>query len=101
MTTLVGENMRSLGKSVNNLEKAQMLEAHYLKQIQALIELHEGQNELGRFIYGNENTLQSILSRAKNSKLKDKFKTPWKLMSLYRVLHDYDLVKKKSRGNAV
>lgn len=80
---------------MTNLEKAKTLEADYLKQIQDLIELHEGQNELGRFIYGNENTLQSILSRAKNSKLKDKFKTPWKLMSLYRVLLDYDLVKKK------
>ena len=73
-----------------------MLEADYLKQIQNLIELHNGQNQLGIFIYGNENTLQSILSRAKNSTLKDKYKTPWKLMSLYRVLHDYDLVKKKS-----
>lgn len=86
---------------MNNLEKAKMLEAHYLKQIQNLIELHNGQNQLGIYIYGNENTLQSILSRAKNSTLKDKYKTPWKLMSLYRVLHDYDLVKKKSRGNAV
>jgi len=86
---------------MNNLEKAQMLETHYLKQIQNLIELHEGQNQLGIYIYGNENTLQSILSRAKNSTLKDKFKTPWKLMALYRVLHDYDLVKKKARGNAV
>lgn len=80
---------------MTNLEKAQMLEAHYLKQIQNLIELHNGQNQLGIYIYGNENTLQSILRRAKNSTLKDKNKTPWKLMSLYRVLLDYDLIKKR------
>ena len=80
---------------MNNLQKAKILEADYLNQIQNLIKLHEGQNELGRFIYGNENTLQSILSRAKNSKLKDENKTPWKLMSFYRVLHDYELAKKK------
>lgn len=82
---------------MNNLEKAKTLEADYLKQIQDLIKLHEGQNQLGIFIYGNENTLQSILSRAKNSTLKDKNKTPWKLMSLYRVLLDYNLVKKGAR----
>ena len=57
---------------MTNLQKAQMLEADYLKQIQNLIELHNGQNQLGIYIYGNENTLQSILSRAKNSTLKYK-----------------------------
>lgn len=75
---------------MNNLEKAKTLETHYLKQIQNLIELHEGQNQLGIYIYGNENTLQSKLSRAKNS-------TPWKLMTYCQILLDYDLVKKKAR----
>ena len=89
MTTLVGENMRSLGKSVNNLEKAQMLEAHYLKQIQKLIKIAGSQNQLSIFLYGNENTLQSKLIRAKKS-------TPWKLMTYCQILLDYDLVKKKA-----
>jgi len=84
-----------------NLQKAKTLEADYLKQIQILIKEAGSQNQLSIFLYGNENTLQSILSRAKNSTLKDKFKTPWKLMALYRVLHDYDLAQKKARGNAV
>lgn len=79
---------------MTNLEKAKTLEADYLKQIQKLIDSHEGQNQLGIYIYGNENTLQSKLSRAKNS-------TPWKLMTYCQILLDYDLVKKKARGNAV
>lgn len=94
MTTLVGGNMRSLEKSVNNLQKAKTLEADYLKQIQKLTKEAGGQNQLSIFVYGNENTLQSKLSRAKNS-------TPWKLMTYCQILLDYDLVKKKSRGNAV
>ena len=71
------------------IEKAKTLEADYLKQIKNLIELHEGQNQLGIYIYGNENTLQSKLIRAKKS-------TPWKLMTYCQILLDYDLVKKKA-----
>lgn len=76
---------------MNNLEKAKTLEADYLKQVQNLIKEAGGQNQLSIFIYGNENTLQSKLIRAKKS-------TPWKLMTYCQVLLDYDLVKKK-KGN--
>jgi hypothetical protein len=79
---------------MNNLQKAKMLESDYCSQIQKLIKIAGSQNQLSIFLYGNENTLQSKLSRAKNS-------TPWKLMTYCQVLLDYDLVKKKSRGNAV
>lgn len=79
---------------MNNLQKAKMLEADYLKQIQKLIKIAGSQNQLSIFLYGNEDTLQSKLIRAKNS-------TPWKLMTYCQILLDYDLVKKKSRGNAV
>ena len=77
---------------MTNLQKAKKLEADYLKQIQKLIKEAGGQNQLSIFLYGNENTLQSKLIRAKNS-------TPWKLMTYCQVLLDYDLVKKKARGN--
>ena len=79
---------------MTNLQKAKTLEADYLKQIQKLIKIAGSQNQLSIFLYGNENTMQSKLSRAKNS-------TPWKLMTYCQILLDYDLVKKKSRGNAV
>lgn len=79
---------------MTNLQKAKMLEADYLKQIQKLIKIAGSQNQLSIFLYGNEDTLQSKLIRAKNS-------TPWKLMTYCQILLDYDLVKKKSRGNAV
>ena len=79
---------------MNNFQKAKKLEADYLKQIQKLIKEAGGQNQLSIFFYGNENTLQSKLIRAKNS-------TPWKMMTYCQVLLDYDLVKKKARGNAV
>lgn len=79
---------------MNNFQKAKKLEADYLKQIQKLIKEAGGQNQLSIFLYGNENTLQSKLIRAKNS-------TPWKMMTYCQVLLDYDLVKKKARGNAV
>ena len=77
-----------------NLQKAKTLEADYLKQIQKLIKIAGSQNQLSIFLYGNENTLQSKLIRAKNS-------TPWKLMTYCQILLDYDLAKKKSRGNSV
>jgi len=79
---------------MDNIKKAKMLEADYLKQIQKLIKEAGSQNQLSIFLYGNENSLQSKLSRAKKS-------TPWKLMTYCQILLDYDLVKKKSRGNAV
>lgn len=71
---------------MNNLEKAKTLEADYLKQIHKLIKDAGGQNQLSIFLYGNENTLQSKLSRAKNS-------TPWKLMTYCRILIDYRKAK--------
>jgi len=77
-----------------NLQKAKTLEADYLKQIQILIKEAGSQNQLSIFLYGNENSLQSKLSRAKNS-------TPWKLMTYCQILLDYDLAQKKARGNAV
>lgn len=83
--------------NLSNIERANLLKAHYLKQIQKLIELHEGQNQLGIYIYGNENTLQSILTREKKSRVRDKNGIPWKVMSLLRILLDYDLVKKGAR----
>ena len=55
---------------MTNLQKAKTLEADYLKQIQKLIKIAGSQNQLSIFLYGNENTLQSKLSTAKNS-------TPW------------------------
>ena len=73
---------------MNNFQKAKKLEADYLKQIQKLIKEAGGQNQLSIFLYGNENTLQSKLIRAKNS-------TPWKMMTYCQVLLDYDLVKKR------
>lgn len=72
---------------MDNIKLAKTLETDYLKQIQTLIELHEGQNQLGIYIYGNENTLQSKLSRAKKS-------SPWKLMIYCQILCDYDKAKK-------
>lgn len=66
---------------MNNLEKAKKLEADYLKQIYALIEKVGGQNQLSIYLYGNENTLQSKLSRAKKS-------SPYKLMTLVKILED-------------
>ena len=77
---------------MNNLQKAKTLESDYCSQIQKLIKEAGSQNQLSIFLYGNENTLQSKLSRAKNS-------TPWKLMTYCQILLDYDLVKKKARGN--
>ena len=74
---------------MNNLQKAKTLEADYFKQIQKLIKEAGSQNQLSIFLYGNENTLQSKLSSAKNS-------TPWKLMTYCQVLLDYDLVIKKA-----
>lgn len=71
---------------MNNLRKAKTLEADYLKQIHKLIEEAGGQNQLGIFIYGNENTLQSKLSRAKSS-------SPYKLMTYCRILIDYKKAK--------
>ena len=65
---------------MNNLEKAKKLEADYLKQIQKLIKEAGSQNQLSIFIYGNENTLQSKLTRAKNS-------SPWKLMTYCLIAH--------------
>jgi hypothetical protein len=75
---------------MTNLEKAKTLEADYLKQIQKLIKEAGGQNQLSIFIYGNENTLQSKLIRAKKS-------TPWKLMTYCQIILDYDLAKKGAR----
>ena len=72
---------------LSNLQKAKTLEADYLKQIQKLIKEAGSQNKLSIFIYGNENSLQSKLSRAKNS-------SPWKLMTYCQIILDYDLVKK-------
>lgn len=68
---------------MNNLKKAKKLEAYYLKQINALIEQAGGQNQLSIFLYGNENTLQSKLSRAKKS-------SPYKLMTLVKILEDWE-----------
>jgi len=79
---------------MDNIKKAKTLEADYLKQIQKLIKEAGGQNQLSIFVYGNQNTLQSKLIRAKKS-------TPWKLMTYCQIILDYDLVKKKARGNAV
>lgn len=76
---------------MTNLEKAKTLEADYLKQIQKLIKKAGGQNQLSIFIYGNENTLQAKLLRAKKS-------SPLKLMTYYQIIQDYE---KKARGNAV
>lgn len=68
---------------MTNLEKAKKLEADYLKQINALIEKVGGQNQLSIFLYGNENTLQSKLSRAKKS-------SPYKVMTLVKILEDWE-----------
>jgi hypothetical protein len=73
---------------MNNLQKAENLESDYYSQIQKLIKDAGGQNQLSIYIYGNENTLQSKLRRAKKS-------SPWKLMTFCQIILDYDLVKKK------
>ena len=67
---------------MNNLEKAKKLESDYLSQIHKLIIKHGSQNQLSIFLYGNENSLQSKLSRAKEN-------SPLKLMTLYLILLDY------------
>ncbi len=78
---------------MTNLQKAKMLESDYCSQIQKLIKIAGSQNQLSIFLYGNENTLQSKLSRAKNS-------TPWKLMTYCQILLDYDLVKNRDGETA-
>jgi len=81
-----------LGKfHLSNFNKAKMLEADYLKQIKSIIKKAGSQNQLSIFIYGNENTLQAKLLRAKKS-------SPLKLMTYYQIIQDYE---KKARGNAV
>lgn len=79
---------------MNNIQKALILESDYKSQILVLQKQHKGLNQLSIFIYGNTATLKSMLRRAKKS-------SPLKLMTYYTVLQDYDLVKKKARGNAV
>lgn len=79
---------------MNNIQKALKLESDYKSQILELQKQHKGLNKLSLFIYENTATLKSMLRRAKKS-------SPLKLMTYYTVLHDYDLVKKKERGNAV
>ena len=74
---------------MDNLRKAKTLEADYLKQIQELIKKAGSQNRLSVFLYGNENTLQAKLDRAKKS-------SPYKLITLLKILEDYD--KKKAAG---
>ena len=66
---------------MNNLQKAKNLESDYLSQIQKLVETAGSQNQLSILLYGNENTLQTKLNRAKRS-------SPYKLISYLKILQD-------------
>lgn len=69
-----------------NLQKALQLEGFYLKQIELAIQKAGSQNELSRILYGNENTLPSKISRAKNS-------SPYKLITYLKILQDIEKLK--------
>ena len=66
---------------MTNFQKAKNLESDYLSQIQKLIETAGSQNQLSILLYGNENTLQTKLNRAKKG-------SPYKLISYLKILQD-------------